>query len=182
MVIFIFLVIVILYIVIRVKKQKKGEKEAVQERFTIDSSTDAAIEEAITVINDFLEVGHTVSLVSEKYGGAISAFTKCTNAGKYKVIITMNKSGNLQQAMDKYPKMFANNPKMAEKSEAFLYKYRNCYNAAEDSYIYETRNSVALRRGQENGFRAKLLEQVRQRCSLAEVRGDIIFTSNVPRD
>lgn len=148
------------------------------------------IEEAVTVINDFLNVGstaHILSCTDEYFTGHIcfnpdmrSSPVGTRNA--YGFCIYLCSVSDLSAKAQKYPKLLINNPDHAEKYHSFISKYRDCYDPNSKRYVYRTKNTVLLDQTQKDQMRAKLAQQVAARCPLADFEGESLYTKNVMRD
>ncbi len=156
----------------------------------IETNADPVVEEALTVINDFLTIGSDASILTDSstdFRGHIVFVTdarppftgKTTNYGFY---IKLCDLSDLTIGARKYPKMLTNNPNLADNYHAFISKYQNCYDASEGGYVYRTQRTVPLLKGQEKQLHAKLGEQIAARCPLADFSGGLLYTKNVYRD
>ncbi len=168
------------------KKKTEGRISSIQN----EDAADQLIEEALTVINDFLTIGSDASILTDSstdFRGHIifvpdarPPFSgKTINYGFY---IQLCDVSDLTVGASKYPKVLINNPSLADRYYSFINKYRNCFDPSECGYVYRTRTAVPLVKGQENQLQAKLGQQIAQRCELADFSGGLLYTKNVYRD
>lgn len=185
----ILLVIVAVFIIYKsVKKSNCSKNNATSPNFETDAAP--VIEEALGVINDFLNAGNVVSAFSAgvtDFRGFIVYVPDARppfkgNKINYGIHICLTSAGNVRLGAQKYPKMLANNPDLGNKYYDFVYKYQNCYNSSEEAYIYDTRKTVLLTKGQEKELMGKLSQQITQKCPLADFHSGMLYTKGVCRD
>ena len=170
--------------------KKKQTSNADSTSAPIEVNTDPLVEEALAVVNDFLNIGSDASILTDSstdFRGHIIFVTdarppfsgKTTNYGFH---IQLCDLSDLTIGARKYPKVLENNPNLAENYYAFISKYQNCYDASERGYVYRTQRTVPLLKGQEKQLHAKLGQQIAARCPLADFSGGLLYTKNVYRD
>lgn len=170
--------------------KKKQTSNAGSTSAPLEVNTDPVVEEALTVVNDFLNIGRDALLLTDSstdFRGFILIATdarppfsgKTTNYGFY---IRLCNLSDLAIGARKNPKMLENNPKLADNYYAFINKYQNCYDASERGYVYKTQRTVPLLKGQEKQLHSKLEQQIAARCPLADFSGELLYTKNVARD
>jgi len=169
--------------------KSKGNKKQLATT-PIGESGDDVVKEALTVVNDFLNIGSDASLFTDSssdFRGHI-IFTPDArppfsgNKVNYGFYIKLSDVSDLRIGARKYPKMLTNNPDIAERFHAFIGKYGNNHVASEGGYVYRTKRTVALHRGQEGQLHAKLGQQIAEKCPLADFSGNLLYTKNVYRD
>lgn len=156
----------------------------------MDSSTEVLIKEALTVVNDFLNIGSDASIFAEDdcdFRGHIiytpdarPPYNKRNcNHGFY---IELHDTGDLSIKAKKYPKMLIKNPDLAERYHEFIAKYGSCYDPSERGYVYKTRATVPLRREDQRAqLHGMLSQQIAKNCPLADFSGNLLYTKNVYR-
>lgn len=167
--------------------RKKGEKS--NDRISIGSEADAVIEEALEVVNDFLNAGEVAVIFSDSstdFRGHILYVPTAIPPFSGKVInygfcIELCNVSDLTIGAKKYPKMLTNNPEFAEKYYNFINKYQLCFDSSKNSYVYRTSRSVPLTKGQKDQLYVKLGQQITKRCELADFSGGLLYTKNVYR-
>jgi len=172
------------------KKTNHGGSEAHVAPLQDDTAVDQLVEEALVVVNDFLTIGSDASILTDSstyFRGHIIFVPDARPpfSGKtvnYGFFIKLCDLSDLTVGARKYPKLLANNPNLASNYNSFIAKYRNCYDASEVGYVYRTRRTVPLLKGQEHLLHAKLGAQIAQHCSLADFSGGFLYTKNVWRE
>lgn len=177
-------VVLVWYFGFHRKKQKKTSAGA-----PIGSEADAVIEEALEVVNDFLNAGKVALLLSDSstdFRGCIMLCAKelppfYGKTRKYGFYIELCNVSDLTIGAKKYPKMLTKNPEFAEKYYSFISKYEDCFDPSKKAYVYETKRYVTLMEGQGNQLYKKLSQQISQRCELADFSNGLLYTKNIPR-
>lgn len=185
---FILITALIIVLIIRAKKNTNSAGVESVDISLSNPQIAVLIDEAVSVINDMLEVGSAASLHSLDYEGFIIAvpsarppFGRYIDYGFY---IKMVDACNLKECQYKYPAM-RNNPdnrEMYEVLDSFVNKYGNCYSDEERGYVYETRATAPLRSKNEDDrelLRALLHQEVSKRCLLADMSRTPIHTKTV---
>lgn len=184
---------------VTVEKQNTPQQKLVEENEpSVISETKLAPEvakvvyEAVNVINDMLEVGLAASIFSDlDYEGFIIAVADARppfgrKHTDYGLFIKMCSVSDLATCLHKYPRMRKNpqNWEMIYGLKRFAEKYSDCYDPAEEAYIYCTKNTVAIpkktwRNRETVDLRGILFDEVRKQCPLADFEGTPIHTKNV---
>lgn len=172
------------YFVFHRKKQKESAISA-----PVGSKADAVVEEALEVVNDFLNVGKVALILSDSstdFRGCIMFRPKerppfSGKTRNYGFCIELCNVSDLSIGASKYPKMLTNNPEFAEKYYNFINKYEDCFDPSKKAYVYVTKRNVTLMKDQENQMYAKLKQQIIEHCELAEFKGTLLYTKNVAR-
>lgn len=178
-IIILLIVGVMWYIFARKKKQTPANAQS-------EATTDPTplLNEALEVVNDFLNIGSSIQLFSSDFRGNIScACISMQNSLAFKIVLC--DTPNLRKMIIQYPKMMENNHEVAEKCYAFLAKYENCFEPLEEGYVYKTRYTVPENKKQD--IRVELTNRlnilIAQSCPLAEFAcGGMLFTKGVDRD
>jgi len=175
------IIIALIIIIFLFSRTQKGGKE--RSPTPKGNDANAVIEEAVTVINDFLNAGSVAQVFSSEtdFRGLVIYTPDSRGHSNYGVYILMNDVCDLRNKDRAYPKMISNNPGFAAEYYEFMDKYGNCYSASDRGYVYRTRNTVSLSRGQEKQLKAKLTEEIVKRCPLADLSGSLLYTKNVYR-
>ena len=170
--------------------RKSDKAKDAYSKSTVKSSTpyEAVINEAIPIINDFLNIGDLARLLTDSstdFRGLIicAADARPPFHGRmidYGLHIKLNDVGDLTIGAQKYSDMLARFPEEANKYNSFIRKHRYNYDASERGYVYRTTNTVSLREGEEKMLYSELSQQVIQRCPLAEYGSNgLLYTKNV---
>jgi hypothetical protein len=155
---------------------------------SIETNAEPVLQEALGVINDFLNVGTVAQIFhgDTDFRGFIN-FTRDARPpfqGKYinyGFVIILEAVDDMSISAAKYPKMLTNNPDFADKYYAFMRKYQNCFDPEKKAYVYITTNTVPLLKGQDTQLTQLLRERVANECPLADFSGSLLYTKNVAR-
>lgn len=185
------LFIAIVYILYKLLKPKDTKQESAVSNVSMsDPAVKTLIDEAVAVVNDMLEVGHAAQIYSgSDYEGVIyaHAYTRPPYSGRaaYGIQIIMADVKNLEDCVDRYPKMWSNpdNLEMNANLAYFMNKYSRYHDPNENRYVYRTTHTAPLKYTDKTSevLKSLLFDQVEKRCPLANIRNGVVYTKNVAR-
>lgn len=171
------------------KKQKEKEQAKIQDVLSntpIGLEAEPVLQEAINVINDFLNAGSVIQLfnLDNDYSGCVHFLPEVRNrrdtyVSEYGIQIFIADVDDLSVEANKYPKMLTNNPSTAIQYESFMNRYKACFNPDKKEYVYHTINTVGLAGKQPERLIEMLRQRVATECPLADFEGSILYNKSV---
>lgn len=181
--------------------QKRKRAAMREQRLALESivhspAVDALIDEAVEVVNDMLEIGYIVHILSpEEYNGLIHTMPNTVSfvprlAGYTIVMGTVD----LRSCRHRNP-VYDQKPEWADrmaKLDRFIKKYSYCYNSQRHAYVYNTRKGIPVPSSLQEIPAGKIVDnerflcEVKSRCPLADIpnspsmRG-AFYTKNISR-
>lgn len=184
------IIILIVFLVRKSKPKNRPDTQSAQQQAPVaynmaNPNVATLIDEAIGVINDYLNAGRSMSIFCDHnvvdFSGAVFALlqTKPSSSGpRYSFSIHYLNTSDPQTLATSCPAVRRNpkNADITQQMDSFLVKYGNCYQT-NHQYVYHTRNELGPGTGAD--LLELLYEEIQKRCPLAEVQGTIIYNRNV---
>lgn len=167
----------------KTRKKKKAEQTTREmiAKMPIGQEVEPVIDEAVNVVNDFLNAGTVVGLFhgDTDFNGVIYYLVEYRGSGKSGILVGMPETNDLSIDATKYPKMLTNNPSIAAQYYDFMGSYQKCYDPTKKAYIYHTFHTVPLSNTQAEQVKQRLKQKIENECPLADYSGDILYNKSV---
>lgn len=130
-----------------------------------EDSIELVVKETATVVEDFLEAGRMVSILSGgTYQGTISARLQHRAKGRCGYAVNMYDSGDLIESYAQYKKKgslkLIDDNQTASELELFLKKYGKYYDPERNALVYETRAAASLNQAQKAKMERMLSQKI----------------------
>lgn len=144
------------------------------------------LDEAVKVVDDFLKIGKDISFVTIcEYEGQLGIHSIVSQKGHRKgdgfFWLVMYNTGDINQKTEEYKRKckYLSFDDMYNRISDFLGKYGNCYNPSLNAYEYHFKNSIKMTESQKQIVICRITEEIREKCPLAELEGNTIYTKDV---